>query len=172
MSFLEILAECSIALVGFGAVHAALQGSHGPRGMFRAWTVVLHGAIAFVLSVLPLLLALSSLSHDQMWRGASMVGVAFAGLAVYVNVGIDVRMNRMGHPPQAKKLIRTAQGLSIVALLAMFSNAIALPASPDPFLYAMATMLLLFVALIAILHSFLVPLEIFFDSAPQNKNQL
>ena len=92
--------------------------------------------------------------------------------AVYVNVGIDVRMNRMGYPPQAKKLIRTAQGLSIVALLALFSNAIALPASSGPFLYAMATMLLLFVALIAILHSFLVPLEIFFDSEPQNTNQL
>jgi len=47
LSFFEIFAECSIAFAGFGAVHAALRGAGGPRGDFRAFSVVSHGLMSF-----------------------------------------------------------------------------------------------------------------------------
>ena len=75
MGFFEIFAECSIAFAGFGAVHAVLRGSIGPRGVYRAWVVVSNGALSFALSILPLILSLGSLSDELLWRVASAIGV-------------------------------------------------------------------------------------------------
>ena len=72
MNFFEIMAECSIALTGFGAIHAALRGSDHPRGVFRAWSVVLLGAVSFMICVFPLLLAQTDLPAAQTWRLASV----------------------------------------------------------------------------------------------------
>ena len=71
MNFFEIFAECSITLAGFGAVHAVLRGSTSPRGVLRAWATVVYGALCFLLSALPLVLALTSLSGERLWRSAS-----------------------------------------------------------------------------------------------------
>ena len=171
MNFFEVLAECSIAFVGFGAVHAVLQGSRGPRGIFRAWTVVLHGAVAFVMSIIPLLLDLTNLSVDQLWRGASVAGFSLSAFTVYVIGAIDFRMTRMGHPPQARIIFRIAQVLTGIATLAVFSNSAGWLTVPGPQLYALATVLILFTGLLAMLHSFLVPLQMFFDSKSSETNE-
>jgi hypothetical protein len=169
MSFFEILAECSVALAGFGAVHAVLGGSSNPRSLFRAWTVVLHGTVTFILCVIPLLLALSSLSHEHIWLGASIAGIACTGISLYVNVNFDMRMTRMGHPSQAIVFIRTAQGLTALAVLLTLSNVIGWPLSPGPFLYGVASVLIFLVGLIAMLHSFLLPIQLFFNAEPAAK---
>ncbi len=160
MDFFEIFAECAIALTGFGAVHAALQGSESPRGAFRSWTVVLNGALAFVLSILPLLLSLTSLSPDQIWRVASILGVVGAGLASYLTIVIDAKMTRLGSPPQAPVNFRIAQASTILATLAFLINAVGWPWQPGALLHAVGSVLILLTGLLALLHAFLMPLQI------------
>ncbi len=160
MGFFEIFAECAIAFTGFGAIHAALRGSDSPRGVFRSWTVVLHGALAFILGILPLLFALTSLSHEQIWRALSIAGLMGAGLATYVNIVFDVRLVRLGNPPQAPVILRVAQSSSSVAVIAMLINLFGWPWSTGPLLYAAGSLLILIPGLMALLHAFLMPLQI------------
>lgn len=162
LDFFEIFAECSIAFAGFGAVHAALRGASGPRGVFRAWSVVMQGSLSFVLSILPLLAGFLSLSEDLLWRGASLFGVAGGLSTTWTFVVLDVRMTRLGHPPQAPVSIRMAQTFSVLATLTMLGNVVGWPWSPQPMAYALALTFILATGLLALLHSFLVPLQIVF----------
>ena len=130
MNFFEIFAECSIALLGFGAVHAVLRGSDGPRGTARAWVVVAHGASAFILSVLPLLLALSSLAPDILWRISSAIGVVFVTSLLYALVYFDIRLTQLGYPPQAPLNLRLAKISSCIAIVVMLLNFIGWPWQP------------------------------------------
>jgi hypothetical protein len=159
MNIFEILAECSIALAGFGAVHAALQGSTGPRGAMRAWVVVAQGGCAFVLSLLPLLFDLGSMSQEQLWRVTSIFGVAGTSAAAYSTVVIDIQLTRRGHPPQAPWNIRFAQLSTVIAVFAMLINLIGWPWNPQAFPYATAIILVLITGLLALLHSFLMPVQ-------------
>ena len=144
MNFFEIFAECSIALTGFGAIHAALRGSDHPRGVFRAWTVVLVGAIAFVLCILPLLLALTDLSTERLWRVASAIGLLMAAIPTFSGFSFDNRLTKLGYPPQALLILRTAQIAAVIPVVVLLSNMIGWPAAPGPFLYAIAPVSLLF----------------------------
>lgn len=159
MDFFEIFAECAIAFTGLGAVHAALQGSDSPRGAFRSWTVVFNGALAFVLSILPLLLSLTSLSPDQLWRVVSMLGFVGAGLASYLIKVIDVKMTRLGSPPQAPVNFRIAQASTFLATLAFLINVVGWPWQPGALLHAVGSVLILVTGLLALLHAFLMPLQ-------------
>ena len=159
MNFFEIIAECAIALAGFGAVHAVLQGSTGPRGVFRAWVVVAVGALSFVLAILPLLLILAPLSNELLWRSASVFGVLGTGVLVATFLTSDYLMSRLGHPPQALLSIRSAQISSILAIIAMIMNFFGWPWPSGPLLYATALVLLMISGLIALLHSFYVPFQ-------------
>ncbi len=160
MNFFEIIAECAIALAGFGAVHAVLQGSTGPRGVFRAWVVVVVGALSFVLSILPLLLILAPLSTELLWRSASVFGVLGVGALVSTFIKSDYRMTRLGHPPQALLSVRSAQLSSIIATIAMLMNFFGWPWPSGPLLYATALVFLMISGLIALLHSFYVPFQL------------
>ena len=95
MDYFEIFAECSIALLGFGAVHAVLRGSDGPRGLIRAWVVVTQGAFAFLLSILPLLLANSPWANDTIWRASSAIGVIGVSALVYTMIRFDRQLIAM-----------------------------------------------------------------------------
>ena len=159
MNIFETFAECSIALAGFGAIHAVLHGSTGPRGAFRALFVVTQGGFAFILSLLPLLFDLSSMSHEQLWRVTSIFGVAGVGAANYSHFVMDVRLTRLGHPPQAPWNIRFAQLSTVIAVFAMLINLIGWPWNPQAFPYATAIILVLITGLLALLHSFLMPVQ-------------
>ncbi len=132
----------------------------GPRGPFRAWTVVSAGVLSFALSVLPLLLAFASLSTDLLWRSASAFGLVAAAAVVFSLIAFDIRMTRLGHPPQAPVGIRLGQALSMLAVLAMFMNLIGWPRPSGPVGYATALTLILIVGLVALLQSFLLSLQI------------
>lgn len=160
MNIFEILAECSIALAGFGAVHAVLHGSTGPRGSLRAWFVVAQGGLALILSLLPLVLDLAPITAEQLWRIAGGFGAAGVGAALVSSTMFDVRLESLGHPPQAPWNIRVAQFLNTIAVVAMFSNLLGWPWSPGALPYATAIFLLLFTGMLALLHSFMVPLQL------------
>jgi hypothetical protein len=160
MSFFEIFAECSIALAGFGAVHAALRGSTGPRGNFRAWTVVANGALAFVLSILPPVLLFASIPEEVMWRSASALGVAGASAALYSVIRFDIGLARLGHPPQAPLNLRTGQLFPVISIVAMFGNIVGWPGPPGPFLYAAGVAFILIGGLNALLLSFFMTVEL------------
>lgn len=157
--FFEILAECSIALAGFGAVHAVLQGSGGPRGIFRAWFVVSQGTIAFTLCMLVLLLEVASLSADMLWPVASLLGALIVGGPVYAMFRMDSKMTQLGFSPQATLNRRTAQLSFVVAFLLLLINFIEWPWHSGPLSYAIAVTFILTSGLLALLHSFFVPLQ-------------
>lgn len=172
MNFFEILAECSIALAGFGAVHAVLQGSGGARGLLRAWFVVSQGAIAFGLCMLVLLLDLASLSDEELWRFASMAGALCAGGLTIAMFRIDAKMTRQGHPPQAAVNLRTAQSLLVLSVLLLIINFIEWPLQSGPLPYAIAVTFMLISGLLALLHSFFVPLQLALsDDDEQDQDQ-
>jgi len=154
-----------------GLRRAALQGSTGPRGAFRALYVVSQGGIAFILSLLPLLFDLSSMSHEQLWRVTSIFGVAGVGATNYSYFVMDVRLTRLGHPPQAPLIFRTAQILNSVALLAMFINLIGWPWNPDALPYSSGIILMLMSGLLALVHSFLVPVQIALSGKDSGQSQ-
>ncbi len=164
MNFFEIIAECAIALAGFGAVHAVLQGSTGPRGVFRAWVVV--GALSFALAILPLLLILAPLTNELLWRSASVFGVLGIGVFVATFLTDDYRMTCLGHPPQALLSIRLALLSSILATIAMVMNFFDWPSPSGPLLYATALVLLMLTGLMALLHSFYVPFQLALRDEP------
>jgi hypothetical protein len=159
MDFFELFAECSIAFAGFGAVHAVLRGSTGARGVYRAWFVVTQGALSFLLSILPLLLALTSLSDAPLWRIASGVGVVLTGAGTYTYISFDLRLKQIGKPPQVITSLRLGQTLNILTVLAMLANLLGLFGPPGPLLYAMALVFLLTAGVNALLASFLLPLR-------------
>ncbi len=159
MSYLELLAECSIALTGFGAILAALRGSDSHRGVFRAWTVVVQAGAVFVLSLIPLVLALGSMASIVLWHTASAIGLVVTLTIMISVIAIDRRFSQLGFPPQAVVMIRTAQACCVLAVVAMLSNTLGWPWSPDPFRYGVAITLLMVASLIALLHSFFVPLQ-------------
>lgn len=162
MEYFETFAECSIAFAGFGAVHAILQGSTGPRGALRAWSTVIPGALSFVLSILPPLLAQGdgALSDDAIWQLVSVVGVIAASAQTFSFVRSDIRLHRLGIPPQAPVFVRTAQAMSALALLLMLSNAVSWPTARGPFVYALGLLFVLMPGLIALIHSFRIPVHL------------
>jgi hypothetical protein len=158
LSFFEIFSECSIAFAGFGAVHAALAGEGGPRGDFRAFSVVSHGLLSFVLSIVPLLLALTLPPEEVLWRIASGCGLAGTMALFLSSLAFDSRMTRLGHPPQARLSIRQAQASLLLAALVMLGNLVGWPGTPAPFPYAVGLVFTLWAGMIALLHAFLRPI--------------
>jgi hypothetical protein len=121
--------------------------------------VVTQGAFAFFLSILPLLLALSSLSPDLIWRTASAIGAICVGALVYMVFIFDGRLTAIGYPPQAPLNIFVAKLCSIIAIVAMLLNAIGWPWQPGAFQHGIAVTLTLLSGLLALLHTFYVPVK-------------
>lgn len=169
MNFFEIVAECSIALAGFGAVHAVLQGAGGPRGILRAWHVVSQGSVAFTLCVLALLLDLTSLGADAVWRTASIIGALGSGGLAATMFRVNIRMTRLGHPPQSPLNLRASQSLFTLAFLLLVVNSLGWPWRPGPLPYAIAVTFILMSGLLALLHSFFVPLQVSLSGDNSNK---
>ena len=166
MSFFEILAECSIAFAGFGAVHAALKGATSGRGPIRALVIVMLGALAFILSIFPLVLALTALSSTVLWRLVSVVGLPASGGVLVFFFRVDARMTALGQPSPAPRMLRGAMLMVTAATGAMLLNLVGWPWPPGPFLYAFAVGSLLTAGIVALLHSFWVPVESVLRGAP------
>ena len=157
MEPLGLLAECSITFAGFAAVLSALRGSQGLRGSFRAWTTVSQGLLAFVLSLLPLVLARAQLSEADIWRIASGIGAAATSVSLTWNLRIHRRLNVLGEPAQAP--LNLALSLTPLSVLLLLSNALGWPRAPGPFPYVLGIVLFLIAAVVAMAVSFWIPLR-------------
>ena len=156
MEFIKIFAECSITFAGFGALHAMLQDSKGPRGALRAWSTVLPGILAFSLCILVLLLDMTNISEVNKWRYASAVGAALGGMQTFLTLRMDFLFNASGYPPQAAGFIRSAQTSALGATLVMLIGA---GARPEPLLFGIGLALTMLPGIIALLHSFWITLD-------------
>jgi len=160
MSFFQTLAECSVAFAGFAAIHAALKGGTTGRALHRSFAIVLTGALAFILSILVLLLDQFDLTAISLWRIASAFGLAasaFGGLLFYQS---HRRLAGLGQVAQAPLIF------AIAALLLMLTTPIMLlnlggwlwpPGAPA---YGAAVTMMLASGVLALLGSFWFPIEV------------
>ncbi len=154
LGYFELMAECSVALGGFAAVHAVLRGSTGPRGAYRAWGSVTYGFTALLMSLAPLLVAAGADLDRAGWRTASALGLLPCVGCQVASLVWNRRLNRAGHPPQARAVLRTNQTVLSLAILALLANVAAWPWPPSWSAYASATTLVFFSGVISISMSF------------------
>jgi hypothetical protein len=159
MSAFELLAECSISFAGFAAVYAVLRGSRGLRGAFRAWTTVAHGFLAFFCSLLPILLSTLELSEPAIWRVSSAVACVGVVAGWVTNVVVNRRLNALGQLAQLPWVLRFSLSIPVLTLTVLSSNIAGWPWPPGDFLYLLAIVLTLTMAVIAFTVSFWIPLR-------------
>ena len=158
LGMFEIMAECAVALAGFGAVHAMLKGSEGPRGMARAWCVVAYaGSVAF-LSFVPLVLDYSKVEPVLGWRLASAFGV-LVGLFVVASLHlIDRGLSKVEIHAQIQLGKYSVLTAGYLAILVMGSSLAGWPLESGPFIYGIGLMVLFAAAFLPLFFSFLLPL--------------
>ena len=143
-----------MALGGFGAVHAVLRGSTGPRGNYRAWGSVNYGFTAFLMSLVPLLIAAGGDLDHGGWRTASAVGLLPCAGCHLASLFWNSRLNRAGHRPQAPATLRMNHTVNSLAILALLANVVGWPWPPGQGAYAIATSCVVLSGVLAISLSF------------------
>jgi hypothetical protein len=162
LDYFELMAECSVALGGFAAVHAVLRGSTGPRGTFRAWGAVTYGFTALLMSLVPLLVAAGGDLDPAGWRIASALGLVPSTGGRVSTLIWNRRFNQAGHPPQAATALFTNVGLLSAANLALLVNL----AWPGWGAYAIATTSVFSSGLLAIARSFRLAMDHALEEGP------
>lgn len=154
MDFLELMAECSVALGGFAAIHAALRGSQGPRGSFRAWGTVSWAFTALLMAIVPPLIATGGKLDAGAWRLAHAIGLVPPVASMATAMWIDLRLDAIGHVAQVAVFLRTAQFLGISACLLLLSALAGWPLQAGPTTYSIAVTALFVSGVVGIIASF------------------
>lgn len=165
MSFFEILAECSVAFAGFAAVHAVLKGGNTGRILHRSFTVVLTGALAFMLSVLVLLLEQFGLTAVTLWRVASATALAAIGVGVLLFYRSHRELRELGDGAQAPVVFAIASSLLVLSIPTMLLNLGGWFWTPGAPAYGAALTMILGSGVFALLGSFWFPLAIAIEKA-------
>jgi hypothetical protein len=154
MPYIELLAESSLVFTGFTALLFALGESEGPRGMFKAWSIVAQGFIVFGMSLLPLLVFQLGPDERTLWRFASASAFVVT-LAFLVSIPrISARLTRHGHPPEAPRMLWWAFGTSTLGCCLLLANFIGWPLAPSSFLYGAGLTLFLAVGISGVVAKF------------------
>ncbi len=154
MDYFELVAECSVALGGFAAVHAVLRGSTGPRGVFRAWGSVSFAFTTLLMSLVPLLISAGGDLDSAGWRVTSGFGLLICATSLLCNLWLDRQLGRAGHAAQAIVVLRFGQLLHVAAVLALVTNLLGWPLASGWAAYAGATTLVFVSGIMAIMVSF------------------
>ena len=154
MDYFELMAECSVAVGGFSAVHAVLRGSTRPRGAYRAWGAVTYGFTAFLMALAPLLVGAGGILDADGWRLASGLGLVPCVVSMWGSAFWDHRLSRAGFPAQVSWILRVNQGLIAVAAVGLLGNLAGWPWTPSWTHYAVPVTLVLLSGVIAISISF------------------
>jgi DMSO reductase anchor subunit len=86
--------------------------------------------------------------------------------ALSTNVHFDKGLSRIGYPPQSIVFLRTAQTASVTSVIVLLLTIAGWPSEPGPFLYAISPIAVLISGLLAMLHSFLFPMQMVLVSKP------
>jgi hypothetical protein len=165
MDFFQTLAECSVAFAGFAAIHAVLKGGKTGRILHRSFTVVLTGALAFMLSVLVLLLDDLGLDPTTLWRVASgfaLLAIGFGGFLFYRS---HRDLSRLGDGAQAPLTFAIAAVLLLLPIPVLLFNLGGWWWPPGAVAYGAALTMLLASGVVALLGSFWFPLSLAIQSA-------
>ena len=165
MGFFQTLAECSVAFAGFAAIHAVLKGGNTGRILHRSFTVVLTGALAFILSILALLLDEFGLAAPTLWRVASGVGLAAIGFGWLLFYRSHRQLSGLGDVPQAPIVFAVASSLIMLSIPTLLLNLVGWWWTPGARAYGAALTMILASGVFALLGSFWFPLEIAIERA-------
>ena len=160
MEFFQTLAECSVAFAGFAAIHAALKGGNTGRVLHRSFTVVLTGALAFILSILVLVLDEFDLPVATLWRVASGIALVGVGYGGYLFYGSHLKLTALGDGPQAPLIFAVAALLMLLPIPLLLLNLGGWLWPPGAPAYGAALAMLLGSGVVALLGSFWFPLSI------------
>ncbi len=146
MHYIELLANSSLVFTGFSSLLFAIRESHGARGIFRAWGIVVQGFIVFGMSLLPLLLIQLSMDDRTLWQIAS--GTAFLVMSAFLAAipMISGSLTRHGHPPLVPWVLWVSSGISALGCFFLLANMVGWPLAPSPFLYGAGLTLFLAVS--------------------------
>lgn len=159
MDFFSVLAECAITLAGFSAIFAVLQGSTGPRGSMRAAVTFSASAVAFLVSIFPLLFDLIQISETALWRICS-IAAALCSLSLTIFIrGMDRRLSARGFPPQSKHGAGIGLAMVFIATLFFIANFIPWPNAIGRLMYGSGVLLLLAAPIHVIAFSFTLTLH-------------
>lgn len=165
MDFFQTLAECSVAFAGFAAIHAVLKGGNTGRILHRSFTVVLTGALAFILSVLVLLLDQFGLAAAVLWRVASGTGLAAISWGSFLFYRSHRELTRLGDSAQAPLVFAIAASLLMLSIPILLLNLGGWFWPPGAPAYGAALTMILASGVFALLGSFWFPLEIAIEKA-------
>jgi hypothetical protein len=165
MTFFQTLAECSVAFAGFAAIHAVLKGGNTGRILHRSFTVVLTGALAFILSVLVLLLDQFDLAAPTLWRVASGVALAAIGFGWFLFYRSHRQLAGLGDVPQAPFVFAVASSMLVVPIPILLLNLGGWWWAPGARAYGAALTMILASGVFALLGSFWFPLVIAIEKA-------
>ncbi|WOJ97598.1 hypothetical protein R0137_03260 [Congregibacter brevis] len=102
MELFQTLAECSVAFAGFAAVHAVLKGGDNLRILHRSFTIVMTGSLAFILSILALLLDEVGFSEITLWKASSAVGFVLSGYCGILFFSSHRQLTKLDYGPQSR----------------------------------------------------------------------
>jgi hypothetical protein len=154
MRYIELLAESSLVFTGFTVLLFALRESDGPRGTFRAWSIVAQGFIVFGMSLLPLLLFQLSLDERTLWQISSATAFVVTLVFLVFIPKISIQLTKRGHPPQAPGNLWRAFGISTVGSFFLLANFVGWPLTPSSFLYGAGLTLFLAVGVSGVVGKF------------------
>ena len=159
MEFFNLLAICTITLAGFSAIHAQLQRTTGPRGAFRSLREFGTAALAFFISIFPLLFNLLEISEASIWSIASALAAICLIVFFIVVLRINGKLTANGFLPETSPAIALVSLLIVVSAILFTGNVFPWSDAANRFIYGLGVLLLMIVPVSAMAVSFIVSPE-------------
>ena len=145
MGTLELLAELSIAVLGFSGVVAVLgrraSGDWTDFDRYRFWVMVRLAALVLVLSLLPFAFRSAAFSESSVWGWSSGIGtLLFALLMVLYQQDDDRKGRRLWSEPTVSKaalIYLRCVALAAPLLLGLNATGIVFERTATPYLLAL-----------------------------------
>jgi len=126
---LVVFAEVAVAVVGFSGVMAFVGKPTERVAQIKFKALVSGGATVLVFSLLPMVLALTSLEQDTTWRGLAGLMAAWA-VIYYVTERQDLRLIGSVGP-----LLYAVAAVDLIMVVALAASALGFPLLGHSFVY-------------------------------------